>query len=62
MHGDIGTGQQRCEPRGRRLGDENLPHGAVAQRSLDQIRPLGEELAGPLARDVPVQLGRGRDP
>jgi hypothetical protein len=34
----------------------------VAQCSLDQIRPLGEELAGPLARNVPVQLGRGRDP
>jgi hypothetical protein len=59
---DVRAGEQRGKPRRSRVRDKHFPYRAAAQRGLDQVGPLGEELAGPLARDVPVQLRRGRYP
>jgi hypothetical protein len=58
----IDTGNQPVEPRCGRIGDEQFPRRAAAQRGLDEIGALGEEPAGALAADMAMQLRRGDYP
>jgi hypothetical protein len=62
VHGHVDAGEQRVEPRRRRLGDENVAGGVAGQRGLDQIGPLRQKPARTFATDVAVQLRRSYNP